>query len=147
MKNRYFVKTKEPGKEIASRYGIPYSTLTRWSKEQNDGRSQKGYTFDRLSLLASFEIDAEDKIRKLFYEKELLALWGAFAKSTLPSVELFTPGAMEWGFSEYCEYESMEAAQFGDIEELKKSVTDKIKQLCAFERYVLLEYLHKDNAN
>ena len=143
-KNRYFVRIKEPAKEIERRYGVPYTTLLRWSREQNSGGSRKGYTFDRLSLLASFEIEAEEKIKKLFSRNELLALWGAFAKSTIPSVDLFAPGTMEWGFSEYCEYEAMEAAQFGEISELEKAVTDKLKQLSSFERFVLLEYLHRE---
>ena len=142
MKNKYFARVKEPAKEIKNRYGVPYNTALRWSREQNDGDSQKGFTFDRLSLLAFLEIEAETKIKNLFPESELKALWGAFAKSTLPSTDLFMSGALEWGFSEYCEYEAMEAEQFGEIETLQKSVTDKIKQLCPFERYVLLEYLH-----
>ena len=142
-KNRYFPQVKEPAKEINKRYGVPYNTALRWNKERYDGESQKGFTFDRLTLIASMEIEAEEKIKKLFSEKELMALWGAFAKSTIPSVELFAHGAMEWGFSEYCEYEEVEAGQFGEIEELKKSVTEKLKQLCRFERFVLLEYLYR----
>lgn len=119
-----------------------FALALKWGRKQNDSESQKGYTFDRLCLLASLEIEAEEKIKRLFTQNELKALWGAFTKSTLPSVDMFSPRLMEWGFYEYCEYESIEAAQFGEIVELKASVTNKLKQLCRFERYVLLEYLH-----
>lgn len=130
-------------KEVAKSFGVPENTIIKWKKAQTEGDNYRGYMYDKMSLIAKMEKDTEQKLKKLFTAKELMALWGAFAKSTMYSYDMIEmKNALEYGFSDYCAYEGMEASQFtDDLQTLKENVCKKLSSLCDFEKYVFLMML------
>lgn len=133
-------------REMSEKYNISYNTLNDWRKKQPDLKSDRGFLFDKLSMYYLLEQNALNKIKKVFKENELKALWGSL-KSTLITKDLvFNPQYLVYQFEDYCKYESMEAAQFGNLEDLRSSISDKLSKLCEFEIYVLLDWIHSPDA-
>jgi len=132
--------------EMSKKYKISYNTLNDWRKKQNDLKSDRGFLFDRLSMYYLLEENALNKIKTIFRPSELMALWGSL-KATLISKDLvFNSNYLIYQFEDYCEYESMEAAQFGNLEDLKVSVKHKLSKLCEFEVYIFLDWIHTKDA-
>ena len=134
-------------KDTERSFSVPYNTLVGWKKYQTQEGNYRGGLYDKLAIITKLEKNTIKKVQSLFDENEMRALWGAFAKSTMLTMDLIEMrGALKMGFSDYCLYESMEASQFTDkdLEVFAKNVGEKLESLCEFEKYVLLLYLRSD---
>ena len=133
-------------KDMSVKYFISYNTLNDWRKKQSDLKSDRGFLFDKLSMFYLLEQNALIKIKKIFKLNELKAFWGSL-KSTLITKDLvFNSQYLIYQFDDYCKYDVIEAVQFGNIDDLKSSINDKLLKLCEFEIYVLLDWIHTDEA-
>lgn len=136
--NRYYAKVTKA--EISTRYKMPVRTAGDWANNNKED-DYRGFLADRLKLYIALENETIENIKKLFTKQELMALWGSL-KSTIIDFSLVeNPQYLIFGFQDYCIYEEMEAAQFGDIEILQKSVIEKLQRLDSWGRYCLFEYL------
>lgn len=138
---RYFPKIAIA--EVVERFGIPKQTAYDWQKRE-EREDWRGGLIDKLRMFTFLQNEALKKLKVLFTKKEMMALWGSL-KSTMITAELVeNKDYLKFGFADYCEYESMEAAQFGEVLILCKSVCDKLDALDMFERYCLLEFIIND---
>ena len=135
---RYFANVKNV--EVSNRFKIPTTTISDWAKKQ-ELEDWRGELCDKLKVFVFLQDETTEKLKKLFTKKEMMALWGSL-KSTMITMDLVeNADFLKFGFADYCVYEEMEAAQFGDVSVLSKSVCDKLSALGAWERYCLLEYI------
>jgi hypothetical protein len=135
---RYFADVKNV--EVSNRFKIPTTTISDWAKKQ-ELEDWRGELVDKLKVFVFLQNETTEKLKKLFTCKEMMALWGSL-KSTMITMDLVeNADFLKFGFADYCVYEDMEAAQFGDIAALSKSVCDKLSKLSTFDRYCLLEYI------
>ena len=146
---RYFPKLDKPEEKIEESFGVPKNTLLSWKKHHNYSDNYRGYFYDKLAVITKLEENVVAKLKTLFTQKELMALWGSL-NGTMEQMHLFeTPQALSNNFRDYCYYEAMEAQQFTDdeLQLFANRVGEKLDSLVEFEKYVLFQFIKSDTGN